>query len=109
MLQTTVRPNKENFDMQVSLPADYVGKEVHVLFYVEDEVKQTTASILPTKKPSDFFGTPSSEEGEKLQEYVKQSQSEKLAQLKNATKDPLFLADIMEIETDFKIADQENL
>lgn len=62
--------------MQVSLPADYVGKEVHVLFYVEDEVKQTTASILPAKKLSDFFGTLSIEKGEKLQAYINQSLDE---------------------------------
>ncbi len=62
--------------MQVSLPADYIGKEVHVLFYVDEEVKQTTASILPTKKPSHFFGTLSPEEGEKMQADITQSRNE---------------------------------
>ena len=76
MIQTTVHPQKENFDMQVTLPADYVGKEVHVLFYIDDEVQQATASTLPTKKPSDFFGTLSTEEGEKMQTYVTQSRNE---------------------------------
>jgi hypothetical protein len=76
MIQTTVCPNKENFDMQVSLPADYIGKEVHVLFYVDEEVKQTTASVLPGRKPSDFFGTLNTEDGEKLQAYITQSRNE---------------------------------
>ncbi|MBE9465218.1 hypothetical protein ACFP1I_15605 [Dyadobacter subterraneus] len=62
--------------MSISLPDAYVGKEVHVLFYIDDEVKQTTASVLPKKKPSDFFGTLSIEEGEKMQEYVTQSRNE---------------------------------
>ena len=57
MVQTVVTPQKTNFDMSVSLPSDYVGKEVHVLFYIDEEVKKTTASVLPKKKPSDFFGT----------------------------------------------------
>ncbi len=76
MIQTIVTPEKTNFDMAVSLPVDYVGKQVHVLFYIDDEVKKTTASILPTKKPSDFFGTLSMEEGEKMQEYLTQSRNE---------------------------------
>ena len=76
MIQTTVTPEKANFDMAVSLPVDYVGKQVHVLFYIDEEVKNTTASILPTKKPSDFFGTLSLEEGEKMQAYINQSRNE---------------------------------
>ena len=62
--------------MAVSLPVDYVGKEVHVLFYIDEEVKETKASILPIKKPSDFFGTLSLEEGEKMQEYITKSRNE---------------------------------
>lgn len=62
--------------MSVSLPDDYVGKEVHVLFYIDEEVKKTTASVLPKKKPSDFFGTLSKEDGEKMQAYVTQSRHE---------------------------------
>ncbi len=57
MIQTVITPDKTIFDMTVSLPEAYVGKEVHVLFYLDDEVKQTTNSVLPKKKPSDFFGT----------------------------------------------------
>jgi hypothetical protein len=76
MIQTVVTPQKTDFDMSVSLPDDYVGKQVHVLFYIDEEVKQTTASVLPKKKPSDFFGSLSKEEGEKMQAHVIQSRSE---------------------------------
>ena len=76
MVQTVVTPQKTNFDMSVSLPTDYVCKEVHVLFYIDEEVKKTTASVLPKKKPSDFFGTLTKEEGEKMQAYVTQSRNE---------------------------------
>ncbi|MEX8548524.1 MAG: hypothetical protein V5804_13055 [Mucilaginibacter sp.] len=76
MIQTIVTPEKTNFDMAVSLPANYVGRQVRVLFYINEEVKNTTASILPTKKPSDFFGTLSLEEGEKMQAYINQSRNE---------------------------------
>ncbi len=76
MVQTTVTPEKANFDMAVSLPVNYVGKEVHVPFYIDEEIKETTVSILPTKKPSDFFGTLSLEEGEKMQKYINQIRNE---------------------------------
>lgn len=62
-----------DFKMAVSLPVGYVGKEVHVLFYIDEEVKKTNASILPKKNPSAYFGTLSGEEGEKMQAYVTQS------------------------------------
>lgn len=76
MIQTVVTPKKRNFDMSVSLPGDYVGKEVHVLFYIDEEVKNTTVPVLPKKKPSDFFGTLSKEEGEKMQAYITKSRNE---------------------------------
>lgn len=76
MIQTVVTPEKADFDMAVSLPGEYVGKEVHVLFYIDEEVKKTTTSILPQKKPSDFFGTFSLEDGEKMQSYITQSRTE---------------------------------
>jgi len=62
--------------MSVSLPTDYVGKEVHVLFYIDEEVKETPASVSPKKKPSEFFGTLTKEEGEKMQAYIAQSRNE---------------------------------
>jgi hypothetical protein len=76
MIQTTVRPKKSNFDMSVTLPTDYVGKEVHVLFYIDEEVKTTTASVLSSKKPSDFFGILTKEEGEKFEQHTQQIRSE---------------------------------
>jgi len=76
MVQTVVTPQKTNFDMSVSLPLDYVGKEVHVLFYIDEEVKNTTASVLPKKKPSDFFGILTKEEGERFQQHIQQIRGE---------------------------------
>jgi len=76
MIQTIVKPLKTNFDMSVSLPIDYVGKEVHVLFFIDEEVEKTTVSVLHNKKPSDFFGTLSIEDGEKMQEEIAKSRNE---------------------------------
>ncbi len=76
MVQSVVIPQNTNFEMVVSLPADYVGKTARVLFYLDEEVRKTTAALGSRKKPSDFFGTLSSEEGEKKQTYIEQSRSE---------------------------------
>ncbi len=76
MIQTVVTPQKTDFDMSVSLPADYVGKEVHVLFYIDDEVKKTTTTVLPKKKPSDYFGILTQEEGEKFDKHINQVRNE---------------------------------
>jgi len=76
MVQTIVTPEKANVDISVLLPDEYAGKEVHVLFYTDEEVSNTKASVVSKKKPSDYFGTLSLEEGEKLQEYITQSRNE---------------------------------
>jgi hypothetical protein len=76
MIQTIITPGQIDFEMKVSLPSEYVGKQVHVLFYVDEEVQKTTASIFPKKKPSDFFGTLKVEEGEKMLDHVTVSRNE---------------------------------
>lgn len=76
MVQTIVTPQKEKFDMTVSLPTDYVGKEVHVLFYIDEEVKSTIASVASTKKPSDYIGILTKEEGENFDRHVQQMRTE---------------------------------
>jgi hypothetical protein len=76
MIQAIVTPLQEDFDMAVTLPADYIGKKVHVLFYTDDEIKQTNAAILPKKKPSDFFGILSAEEGEMFDRHIQQMRTE---------------------------------
>lgn len=50
MVQTVVTPQESKFDMQVALPDSYVGKKVHVFFYIEDEIEETTASLSTKKK-----------------------------------------------------------
>jgi len=76
MIQTVVTPENSNFDIAVSLPDDYLGKQVHVLFYIDEEVRNTIASVLPKKKPSDFFGTRSEADGKKMQACIIKSRNE---------------------------------
>ncbi len=76
MVQTIVRPRESSFDMAVSLPNDYIGKEVHVLFYINEEIKMTPSKVLSKKKPSDFFGILNKEEGEKFENRINKIRTE---------------------------------
>ena len=76
MIERIVTTQKTSLDISVSVPDDYVGKPLHVLIYSDDEAKNTISSMFSKKKPSDFFGTLSLEEGEKLHEYVTKSRKE---------------------------------
>lgn len=77
MILKVITPLKETYDLKVSFPKDYVGKQVHCLFYIEEEAKSNTPIAIPQKKkPSDYFGTMSKEEGEKMQAYITESRNE---------------------------------
>lgn len=77
MILQVITPQKETFDLKISFPKDYIGKQVHCIFYIEEEAKNITPTAQDQKKkPSDFFGTMSLEEGEKMQKYINQSRNE---------------------------------
>jgi len=76
MIQTTITPQKTNFNLKVSLPSEYIGKPVRVSFYLEEEAQKPAVSLQDSHKPSDFFGTLSEEEGEKMHRYLTQSRNE---------------------------------
>jgi len=76
MILKVVTPEKENFDLSISFPKNYLGKKVHCLFYVEEEVNKVPDSELSNKKPSDFFGILSKEEGEKFHQHIEQIRHE---------------------------------
>lgn len=76
MILQVITPQKENFDLPVSFPKDYIGKQVHVLFYVEEEVKKNIPETVAKNKPSDFFGILTQEEGEKFNQHMQQIRNE---------------------------------
>jgi hypothetical protein len=57
MVQTVVTLQKMDFKMAVSLPVSYVGKEVHVLFYIDEEVKKQMLRFCRKKPVSIFWNT----------------------------------------------------
>ncbi len=76
MVQTTITPKKTDLDISILLPDAYVGKEVHVLIYTDDEVNNTPAAVLPKRKPSDYAGTLSKETAHRLLKEIEKSRNE---------------------------------
>ena len=72
MLKTVITPQESAFSLNI--PAHYVGKRLEVLIYSIDELP--TKKIPSKKKPSDFFGTLTAQEGEKFQNYIAESRLE---------------------------------
>ena len=73
MIQTTIIP--ESTTVQITIPKNYVGKKVFALFYIEDEITPNE-DTLSLQKPSDFFGTLSKEEGQKMHSHIEESRKE---------------------------------
>lgn len=74
MIKTIVTP--EQTDIHLFVPQSYVGRKLEILLYPVDELTNEVAEVLAKKKPSDFAGTVSKEEGEKFHEYLKQARNE---------------------------------
>lgn len=53
MIRTIITPEQQ--DISIHIPEDYVGKQVEVLLYATDELKEPKDT--DKKKPSEFRGT----------------------------------------------------
>jgi hypothetical protein len=72
MVRTIITP--DNANVNLSIPSDYIGRRIEVLYYPVDELIEEKS--MATKKMSSFRGLLSEEEGNELQEYVKKSRDE---------------------------------
>jgi len=72
MVRTVITP--ENTNISLSIPSDYVGRKLEVLYYAVDELLEDQPAI--QKNMSAFRGVLSEKEGNELQEYVKKSREE---------------------------------
>ena len=73
MIQTTIIPQKT--DVNFSFPKDYIGKKVHAIFYIDEEIS-TINPVVSQKKPSDFFGILTPEEAESFEKHTQQMRKE---------------------------------
>jgi hypothetical protein len=74
MIRTIITPDQA--DIQISVPPSYVGRKLEVMLYPVDELIEAVVKTPGAKRPSDFAGTLSKEEGEKFHDYLKQARSE---------------------------------
>jgi putative transposon-encoded protein len=72
MVRTIITP--ENTSVKLSIPSDYVGRRIEVMYYPVDELIEEKP--LTPKNMSVFKGLLSEAEGNELQEYVKKSREE---------------------------------
>jgi hypothetical protein len=72
MILQVIKPEKESFDLPITLPKSYLRKDVHCLFYIEEEAKNIIVPASSEKKPSDFFGIFNQEESEKFEKHIQQ-------------------------------------
>ena len=72
MFKTTIVPQSESYTL--AIPKKYIGKKLEVLFYATDELIDENPVL--GKKPSDFFGTLSIDEGENFHNYINKSREE---------------------------------
>ncbi|AXR60308.1 hypothetical protein [Leptospira mayottensis] len=71
MIRTRITP--KNTDLHLSIPEMYVGKNIEVLLYAVDEIKEEPKSPVTMK---DFRGTLSKESAAKLQEKIQKEREE---------------------------------
>ena len=73
MIQATIIPQKT--DVNFTFPKDYIGKKVHAIFYIDEEINQMPSAV-PLKKPSDFFGIFNKDEADKFEKHTQQIRNE---------------------------------
>ncbi|WP_082281555.1 hypothetical protein [Leptospira kirschneri] len=71
MIRTRITP--KNTDLHISIPEGYVGKNIEVLLYAVDEIKEETKKSVTMK---DFRGILSKESAAKLQEKIQKEREE---------------------------------
>lgn len=76
MILQLITPQKETFNLPVSFPKDYLGKQVHCLFYTTEETKPVSVSAISQKKPSDFFGIFDKNEANKFEKHTQKMRKE---------------------------------
>lgn len=76
MISQVITPQKETFDLTVSLPKNYLGKQVHCLFYTEEEAKNIKITPNSTNNPSDYFGILNDKEADKFEKHIRKIRKE---------------------------------
>jgi hypothetical protein len=72
MVRTIVIPDNTHIQVDVDVPADYVGKRLEVNIFLADEINTNA----PKKTMADFWGILSEKTGNELQDSISKSRDE---------------------------------
>ena len=72
MIKTIITPQSNSVNL--TIPGNYVGKEIEVLLYAKEEVAEGTA--VPKKSMADFCGVLSENDYQALKEHTEQARKE---------------------------------
>jgi hypothetical protein len=72
MIRTVVTP--KNTDIHLSIPENYIGKQIEILLYTTDEVKEE--KNIKNNNVARFKGLLTNEEADKYNIYLKQARGE---------------------------------
>lgn len=71
MITTSIRPTSQHVQLDVEVPAEYVGQEVTVTLFVEQ--KKTGAQ--EANNAAQYKGIFTADEGEQFQNYLREARS----------------------------------
>lgn len=74
MIKTVAIPQNNSYNL--AIPNNYIGKKIEILFYALDEVAEQNIAPKRTKLSDKYKGIISKEQGENLNEHIKQMRNE---------------------------------
>jgi FtsZ-binding cell division protein ZapB len=74
MIKTHLTPKEQN--ISITLPQDYVGKEIEVLVYAVDELKEKDTVVLPKQKLSELAGALSKETTQEMLNHLENGRND---------------------------------
>lgn len=74
MIKTVVIPQNDSYNL--AIPSNYIGKKIEILFYALEELSEQNAAPKKTKLSDKYKGIISKEQGEDLNNHIKEMRSE---------------------------------
>lgn len=74
MVKTVTIPQNDSYNL--AIPNHYIGKKIEILFYAIDELTEQKGSPEKIKLSDKYKGIISKEQGQNLNEHIKQMRNE---------------------------------
>jgi hypothetical protein len=74
MIKTVTIPEKNSYN--IAIPNNYIGKKIEILIYALDEINEQNTTPSKMKLSDKYRGSITKEQGQELNEHIKQMRSE---------------------------------